>query len=177
MSVHTIFRSPERCESPEASTFSEIDYHCPLLASRHSVAYPTAELGGKPGMDVVGDGDDALKVVKFVFVAAFQEVVLADKIEVDDQLPTHPVDDAAHLHDGDAEQTGYLARSHPDVVARQLKAFVLKHDEVSLHHSRALHLIYITMPMLGENCLIFASFVASVSISQPNFSCVIFAYT
>jgi hypothetical protein len=29
-------------------------------------------------MDVVGDGDDALKVVKFVFVAAFQEVVLAD---------------------------------------------------------------------------------------------------
>ena len=67
-----------RCESPEASTFSEIDYHCPLLASRHSVAYPTAELGGKPGVDVVGDGDDALKVVKFVFVAAFQEVVFAD---------------------------------------------------------------------------------------------------
>ena len=105
------------------------------------------------------------------------ECVLADKIEVDGQLPTHPVDDAAHLHDGDAEQTGNLARSHPDVVARQLKSFVLKHDEVSLHHSRALHLIYITMPMLGENCWIFASFVASVSISQPNFSCVIFAYT
>ena len=33
------------------------------------------------------------------------------------------------------------------------------------------------MPMLGENCLLFASFVASVSISQPSFSCVIFAYT
>jgi hypothetical protein len=29
-------------------------------------------------VDVVGDGDNELKVVKFVFVAAFQEVVLAD---------------------------------------------------------------------------------------------------
>ena len=57
---------------------SYINNHCPLLASRHPVAYPTAELGGQPSMDVVGDGDDALKVVKFVFVAAFQEVVLAD---------------------------------------------------------------------------------------------------
>lgn len=170
-----ISRSPARCESRRASNFSEIDDHCPLLASRHSVGNPMAELVRQPCVDVVRDGDDALKVENLVLIAVLQEVVFAQQIKVDGQLPTHPVDDASHLHDGHAEQSGNLTSRHPDVVACQLESFVLKHDEVSSHHSLVLHLIYITMPILGENCLIFASFVASVSISQPNFSWVIFA--
>ena len=101
-----------------------------------------AELMAQPCVDVVRDGDDAFKVENLVFISVLQEVVPAQHIKVDGQLPTHPVDDAAHLHDGHTEEGGNLACRHPYVVARQLKSFVFKHDEVSFHHSIVLHLTY-----------------------------------